>query len=99
MAYSAERRRREREIKEALLEALKHGGATPDDVAEWLWEDFGKRVKPSWDRIKRAVMDGDVTPQDLVSLLDELGIEYDDEEIWRREYEALRGRQRNSESY
>jgi len=97
VASAAERRRREREIKEALLEVLKRG-ANPHEVAEWLWEDFGKRVKPSWDRIKRAVMDSDITPQDLALLLDELGIRYDEEEIWGREYEALRGRQRDSEN-
>jgi hypothetical protein len=71
----------ERALKEKLLRILEER-ADPRDVSEWLWEEFGKRVQPSWQRLRRAILkDKDITPQDLVSLLDELNIEVSDSEI------------------
>jgi hypothetical protein len=49
-------------------------------VAEWLWEDFGRRVKPEWGRLRRAILgDASITVQDMISLFHELGLELSDE--------------------
>jgi len=85
-----ERVQREREIKRELVKVMKEAGIDPKSVSEWLWEDFGKRVKPEWGKLEKAVLEDDVTPQDVALFLDEAGVEIDDERIWRREYEAVR---------
>ncbi len=92
------RREREREIKRDLVKVLREAGTDPREVAEWLWEDFGKRVRPEWKKIERAVLEDDVTPQDLVVFLYDAGIDFDDEKVWRREYEALRRGEDSSRS-
>lgn len=81
---------REREIKRELLRIARESGADPREVAEWLWEDFGKRVKPEWSRLERAILEDDVTPQDVAVFLQEAGIAFSEERVWRREYEAVR---------
>ncbi len=74
---------RERAIKEALLEQLISSGLVdPAEVAEWLWEDFGIRVKPDWPSIRRAILRAkEVTIQDLASAMIEWGV-MPDEGIW-----------------
>ncbi|GBF08467.1 hypothetical protein apy_01920 [Aeropyrum pernix] len=73
----------ERVVKERLVKRLEDRGVEPGAVAEWLWEEFGIRVAPRWERVRQALMRRDVTPQDLVSLLDELGFELEAvEDAW-----------------
>jgi len=59
-----------RAIKEALLRQLKESGIPLEEVQDWLWDDFGKRVKPSWDAVEKAVLgDPEITPQDIAVLM------------------------------
>lgn len=74
-------RGREQRVLEALIDGLRDAGIDPREVAEWLWEDFGVRARPNWPSIKRAARKGGVTPQDLVSLYDELSLEVG-EDVW-----------------
>ena len=76
---------RDRVVKERLVTFMEEKGVDPQTVSEWLWEEFGKKVKPSWREVKRAIVkDSDVTPQDLVLLLYDLGLEVD-ESLWGEE--------------
>jgi hypothetical protein len=60
------RKLRERAIKEALLDQLEESGIPLEDIVEWLWDDFGKRVQRNWKAVRRAVLgDRDITPQDI----------------------------------
>ncbi len=64
MSYT--RRIRNRHIKAALMDQVEKSGIKPYEAAEWLWEDFGKKVKPDWKSIRRAVLgDPEITPQDI----------------------------------
>ena len=57
---------KERAIKRALLEQLKKTDIDIDEIVEWLWEDFGKKVRRNWQSVESAVLgDSDITPQDL----------------------------------
>ncbi|MEB3860831.1 MAG: hypothetical protein GSR84_01250 [Desulfurococcales archaeon] len=67
---------RERAIKEVLVGQLKSSGIPASDVAEWLWEDFGIRVRSEWGRLERAILSSrDVTPQDLAVFMIDNGVE------------------------
>ena len=73
------RRLNDRTVKERMLERLEKTGVDADIVAEWLWEEFGKRVKPQWKHIKRAILsDKEITPQDLIMLYEEVGVNVDE---------------------
>ena len=70
-----EARRREKKLKEKLIQFLESSGVDPTLVSEWVWEEFGKRVKPEWKNIRRVLLrEQEITAQDLVSLIDELGL-------------------------
>ncbi len=45
----------DREAKERLVKLLE-GSVKLDDVVEWLWEDFGIRVSPTWDDVRRTIV-------------------------------------------
>lgn len=78
-ALGSFRRARERAVKSALLKQLRESGVDVREVAEWLWEDHGIRVRPSWRDVERAILkEDDVTPQDLAVLLLDYGIEPDE---------------------
>ncbi len=82
MSHTLSRKARSREIKARLVELLERSNASLEEVLDWLWEDFGVRVKADWKAVKRAIVkNSDIEPQDLVSLFNELGIELD-EEAW-----------------
>ncbi|MCE4598746.1 MAG: hypothetical protein F7C81_00915 [Desulfurococcales archaeon] len=69
------RRIKERSIKEVLLEQLKSSNIEISDVVEWLWDDFGKRVKGDWRSIEKAVLgDPDISPQDVAVFMIDNGI-------------------------
>jgi len=66
---------RRRIVKKALVEQMKMEGVDPREVSEWLWEDFGKRVPPSWARLERAILsEKTITPQDVAVFMIEQGI-------------------------
>jgi ABC-type phosphate transport system ATPase subunit len=70
---------RERAIKEALVEQLRRAGVSLDEVKEWLWEDYGIRVSGGWERVVRIIArDRNIRPQDLVVLMDEIGVQVDE---------------------
>ncbi|MCE4628335.1 MAG: hypothetical protein F7C34_04215 [Desulfurococcales archaeon] len=65
-----------RAIKENLLDQMERSGISPGEASEWLWDDFGKRVPPRWDKIRKAVLsDPDVTPQDLAVFMIDQGVQ------------------------
>ena len=45
----------DREAKERLVKLLKDS-VELDDVVEWLWEDFGIRVSPTWDEVRKTII-------------------------------------------
>ncbi|MEB3773806.1 MAG: hypothetical protein GSR86_02615 [Desulfurococcales archaeon] len=68
--------RRVRAVKEVLVGQIRDSGIPASLVAEWLWEDFGIRVKPVWDRVERAILSSrEVTPQDLAVFMIDNGLE------------------------
>ena len=70
---------KEKAVKAALLKAMRDSGVDPREIAEWLWEDYGVRVKPRWPDIERAVLkERDVTAQDLAVLMIDLGLQPDE---------------------
>ena len=72
----SERAARQRAIKKALVDQMREEGVDPREVAEWLWEDFGKRVSPSWHRLEKAILgEKEVTPQDVAVFMIEQGIQ------------------------
>jgi hypothetical protein len=57
---------RDRAIKESLVDQLEKSGITLNDTVEWLWEDFGKRVRPNWKSVRKAIVsDPEITTQDV----------------------------------
>ncbi|MEB3787826.1 MAG: hypothetical protein GSR78_03620 [Desulfurococcales archaeon] len=55
---------------------MKESRIPPEEVSEWLWEDFGKRVPPRWDRLERAILgEKEITPQDLAVFMIDNGIQ------------------------
>jgi len=75
------RRLNDKVVKERMISRLEAKGIDASVVAEWLWEEFGKRVKPEWKRIKRAIVsDKEITPQDIVMLYEEVGINVDEDD-------------------
>lgn len=69
-------RMKERAVKQALLKQLRESDIDPSLLAEWLWEDFGKRVKVDWRSIESAILgDSDITPQDLAVFMIEEGLQ------------------------
>jgi len=73
--HSASRRIKERSIKEVLMGQLRSSEISIDDIIEWLWDDFGKRVKRDWRSVERAVLsDPDISPQDIAVFMIDNGI-------------------------
>ncbi|MGC9209732.1 MAG: hypothetical protein ACP5FT_00445 [Acidilobus sp.] len=71
-------RARSRAIKESLMSQAK-GKIDLDEFVEWLWDDFGIRVRRTWEDIYRAVVNSDeVLPQDLAAFMISQGMEPDE---------------------
>jgi len=45
-------------------------------VADWLWEDYGVKVK-DWDKAVRVMLSDRVSLGDLISFLEDQGVEVD----------------------
>ncbi|MEB3844950.1 MAG: hypothetical protein LRS48_04640 [Desulfurococcales archaeon] len=73
----------EKAVKGALIDQIvKSNSISENTVSEWLWEDFGKKVRPDWDRLKRAILsDREITPQDLAVFMIENGV-FPEEGAW-----------------
>ncbi len=94
---SAFRRARERAVKAALLQQLRESGVDVREVAEWLWEDFGVRVRPQWRAVERAVLrEENITPQDLAVFMLDSGVEPDEGAWDASPRPSLRGGRPNS---
>ena len=73
---SYRRRLADRAIKASLMDQIEASNIDPGEMAEWLWDDFGKRVKPEWKSIRRAVLgDREITPQDLAVFMIDQGLQ------------------------
>lgn len=69
---------RERATKASLMSQAK-GRIDLEEFVEWLWEDFGIRVRSSWDDVIKAVVNSDeVLPQDLAAFMISMGVEPDE---------------------
>ncbi len=78
-ALGSYRKAKEKAVKAALVKQLRESGVDPREVAEWLWEDHGVKVRPNWRDIERAILrEEDVTPQDLAVFMIESGVEPDE---------------------
>ncbi|MEM0366023.1 MAG: hypothetical protein QXR02_01165 [Acidilobaceae archaeon] len=64
-------------IKKALIKKIEET-ITLDDVKEWLWEDFGIKVK-SWNEASKFILRDDVTISDIITFLLENDIEVSDD--------------------
>jgi hypothetical protein len=62
-------------VKKRLVEVVRRS-VSLDSVVEWLWEDYGFRVR-DWDRAVRVMLGDRVTLGDLIAFLDENGVEVD----------------------
>jgi hypothetical protein len=62
-------------VKKRLVEVVRRS-VSLDSVVEWLWEDYGVRVR-DWDRAVRVMLGDRVTLGDLIAFLDENGVEVD----------------------
>lgn len=50
-----------------------------DEVIEWLWEDFGLKVRGGWDEVGRVIVSRDeITPQDVAAFMIGEGLEPDE---------------------
>ncbi len=89
---------RERSIKKALLDSIEGHGVSAGELAEWLWEEFGIRVRPEWPRVRRAVLSSaDIEARDLAVFMIEKGLT-PDEGLWdARPAIRLRGANEPSE--
>ncbi len=68
-------------VKEALMTQIK-GRIDFDEIREWLWEDFGIRVRGGWEEMKRIIVsDTKITPQDVAAFMISEGVE-PDERAW-----------------
>ncbi len=66
---------REKVVKKNLLGQVKESSIPLEEIVDWLWEDFGKRVRPTWDRVEKAILgDPDITPQDLAVFMIDQGL-------------------------
>ncbi|ABM81043.1 hypothetical protein [Hyperthermus butylicus] len=75
----ARRRLLERKLKEMLLEQAKRAGISPEQLAEWLYESAGIRVKATWHDVEREVLRSDeVSAQELAAYLLSEGVEVDE---------------------
>ncbi|MCE4605350.1 MAG: hypothetical protein F7C08_02300 [Desulfurococcales archaeon] len=76
MGYGMSMSARERAVKEVLVGQLRSSGIPAREVAEWLWEDFGIRVRGEWSRVERAILSRrEITSQDLAVFMIDHGIE------------------------
>ena len=72
---SMARKARERIIKSSLMDQLKSSNIDLNEIVEWLWDDFGKRVRREWSSIEKAVLgDSDISPQDIAVFMIEHGV-------------------------
>lgn len=62
-----------KEIKRALIETVKEN-VSLEEVKEWLWEDFGVRVK-SWEEAEKFMMRDEVSVSDIYVFLLENEVE------------------------
>ncbi|HID72913.1 TPA: hypothetical protein EYP38_03140 [Candidatus Micrarchaeota archaeon] len=93
------RRAKEKAVKVALIKRLRESGINPREVAEWLWEDYGVRVRPDWRDVERAILrEEDVTPQDLAVFMLDSGVEPDEGAWDTGPRPALRGAKGAGES-
>ncbi len=75
-------REKNKAVKKALFTQLKGSDITVETVREWLWEDFGKRVRPDWDKIEKTILSSEeITPQDLAVFMIENNV-FPDEGAW-----------------
>lgn len=63
-------------MKRALIELIRNN-VELDEVREWLWEDFGARVR-SWEEAERFMMREEVTLADLYIFLRENDVEVEE---------------------
>jgi hypothetical protein len=66
-------------VKRGLVEIVRRN-VSLDAVIEWLWEDYGVRVR-DWDKAVRVMLSPRVTLGDLISFLDENDVEVDLSEV------------------
>ncbi len=82
----------EKAVKRELARQIRESGISLDSVVEWLWEDFGKRVRRDWRAVEREIVrDGEITPQDVAVFMIENDVQ-PDEGAWDvRPRRGLRG--------
>ncbi len=82
---------REKAVKEALVRQLRSSGISLEEVRDWLWDDFGKRVRGGWDRVEREIVSSrEISPQDLAVFMIDSGV-MPDEGAWDVYPARLRG--------
>jgi hypothetical protein len=68
----------EKSVKEALLSQMKNK-IDLNEAVEWLYEDFGIKVKGSWENLMRAVLNNsEITPNDVAVFMIEQGVDVDE---------------------
>ena len=62
-------------VKRRLVEIVR-GSVELEAVADWLWEDYGVKVR-DWDKAVRVMLSDRVSLGDLISFLEDQGVEVD----------------------
>ncbi len=69
-----------REIKMLLLERLEKSGIDLQELVEWVYDEYGIRVRRRWEDVRRVLLSCEVEPQALAVFMLEHGIEVPEEE-------------------
>ncbi len=68
----------EKAVKEALLNQMKNK-INIDEAVEWLYDDFGIKIKSSWENLRKAVLNNsEITPNDIAVFMIDQGVEVDE---------------------
>ena len=62
-------------VKRRLVEIVR-GSVELEAVVDWLWEDYGVKVR-DWDKAVRVMLSDRVSVGDLISFLEDQGVEVD----------------------
>ena len=81
----------DREIKKELIEILESKARDKlHYIADWLWEDYGLRVKTDWESVRKTILKSrEISSRELAVLMINLGVDVD-EDIWLKRMRSRR---------
>jgi hypothetical protein len=68
----------EKAVKDALLNQMK-GKINIEEAVEWIYEDYGIKIKKSWENLRRTILDNsEITPNDIAVFMIDQGVDVDE---------------------